>query len=163
MSQQVVGFLCVVAPKGNTKMRIMFGQGEGERQYGNFYGNGLKPYQTIEEAKIGQKQLSARPDFKSVVLAKISMEIFRGTEIETLHKKKNLAVLIFASVRIRIIGRWIKNTPSAYPLYGADIENNGFRPYRSFQEAFFSASEAQRQAGCSVALATFKFVRVPDI
>ena len=162
--QNLTGFLCIAVPKESAKRRIMFGQGDSEKPYSNFCGNGLKPYSTIERAKIGRKELLARGIFKKVTLAKISMEIARGREeMEFLRGKRDLVVLMFCEISVRMIGRWTKGAPSIYPLYGAEIEENGFSPYRSFDKVLYSATEAHRQGACPVALATFELEKVNNL
>ncbi|MBI4059563.1 hypothetical protein HY406_00690 [Candidatus Giovannonibacteria bacterium] len=134
----------------------------------NFQSNNLEPFKTKKEALRSKKALERLgfSDMERVSLGFVQMEVAE-TEAECLQLegKKNLVVLkkerwTKEEWDIQLIGRGVEGKPGIYPLIGAFLFDNGFKPFLNFDGAIYAAREVARQAQCPAALATFQLKRL---
>lgn len=162
----IQGYVCVVETKMEKHtFQILFGRPVDKYMqpygYESLASNGLKPFQTLEEAREASLSLEKRDDIDAVWLGRIEMKILDPDELDNpdIRQATNLVVVEYRDKDdISLRGTLVEPFCSTVP--GTPLEQNGFRPFDSFDSAYYVAHEARRQAACPVALATFKLERV---
>lgn len=168
--RKVNGYVFVVQLKG-THYKPMFGKKEEERSNGNYAnmgGNGLIPYDSVEQAVEGAEDFKQkRKGVEEIKIGKLEMEIAESVEEFEEFREKDSLVVIKREVEENYIdesflGPIVEGKPDFYPLPGAFLENNGYKPFYSkewagsaYQRVLYLAGEIARQCQCGGVLATF--------
>ncbi len=126
----------------------------------SFCTNDLTPFPTREKALTACSALEERKDFVRSELVEIKMEMAEtDEECYKLDGKKNLVVLMKGDGGTFLVGRLVSEKRHLYPLPGALLVDNGFKPFVDFEDAFDAAGQINRQ-GAPATLATFKLKRL---
>lgn len=144
-------------------MEVLFGKGIPGKfpDYANLESNGLVPFETIRDAYRVLLLLRERRDIWEPKLARISMRVAEiDTDLDALRKSRSLVVVFGIEGGPWLLGRLVEGKPSAHPIPGAYLCANGLKPFNSFADAEHSATQAKRQAGSSVTIASFYLKRL---
>jgi len=158
----IKGVVCIAVID---ETEVLFGKnmGRGQGHYESLQSNGLTPFADYHEARAAADELRKRKDVRETSMAILEMTLAEtAREAYALRRKRSLVVVrqIPESRETILIGVPIGERFSRYPLYGALLEENGLRPFTSFQSAMYTAEEEVRQTQCPVSIATFKLKRL---
>lgn len=166
--RKIRGFVCIAGNKnyaGEEQIaEILFGRNMGGGKIGNFENfqtNNLTPFKSLSKAKAAAEGISNMRDVVSVSFAHIRMDIIETEEeISCFKGKRNLVVVRKEEEGLGLLIGEAREGAGRYPLYGSELALNGMKPFSSFDDAYYVASEEHRQSQCPAFLATFKLKRL---
>jgi hypothetical protein len=164
--RSIKGYVCIAIDLFASRPReVPFGKniGKDDRAYQAFQMNNLTPFKSISEAQIARGELEERNDIGMVSIAWIEMKLAETLEeIYLLEGRKNLVVVRSCADepnKFELVGYDVRDENPRYPLLGADLTDNGFVPFSSFDTAEYIASEENRQSGSPTSIANFTLER----
>lgn len=171
--RKINGFVCIaeVITSNDFKREILFGVNVNLKDLKGkitetLQSNGLIPFSNLQMAEKAQKELIASKMFKKVRIAEIAMQLTETMkDVPFFIKRKNLIVVAVIEesgmlTDMRLMGTYVEGKCGQYPLPGALLEFNGFKPFSNFESAEYVASEAKRQMDCRVLIGTFTLKRL---
>jgi len=155
--KKINGYVCVST--SGEYLIYLFGKKVDEslnQSYENIESNGFTLFENKKEAIKGKKDLRERSDLDSIKLARLKMNIAENEkDLEQLINKTDLVAIMYSGVGDRLLGKYIEGMPSAHPIPGAYLRNNGLKTFDDFDETENTAREIVRQAQCKAGFATF--------
>lgn len=167
--RHIEGFVCIERHTRPVFARMHgknMGRGTGALE--SFSTNGLTPFPTLEEGMAGYSELISRKQYLGFDHARISLiklEIAQNNEeIEGLRRQRQSRFVVLQFIpefnESILFGRLNeKGLQNGYT--GTPFENNGLKPLRDFDSAYFRAYQIRRQAGTPVQIATFYLRYIP--
>lgn len=159
----VKGIICIAKmPTG----LFLFGRNsdqENSRYYEALETNGIAPFKNTKEARRAAYRLRQVFDVVGASLAKIDLIIAENEkDLEKLKKIKHPLVVLKKSEggAMCFLGRMVENKPSAYPLPGAYLYQNGLKGFEKFSEAYHLAIEVNRQGRCGALISAFVLTKI---
>ncbi|MCH7730773.1 hypothetical protein IID21_04650 [Patescibacteria group bacterium] len=162
--REVEGMICV----GRTaKVDILYGrsvQVEGQT-FEALKINGLIPFDTLENAKAAQEEISSKmPSFSKVEIAKIKLSIVENSqELNLLEGREGFIVLMERDYGDwELIGEYVEGRWPRGSIPGTPLQMNGLQPFSNMAEAVETAKEATRQGDTYATIAYFEYEEVEN-
>lgn len=172
--REIKGIICIAKSISPIKQERLFGPNTKRQEFNHqtFTSNGLVPFDYMSAAQEALLQLETRRsalDLTRIGLGYVKMEITSSDdEIELIRSRNNLIIIAELDFGHILLGRKVANVPGVAYAPVSNLELNGFKVIRNYEQAgthiFGALYEVRRQGHpLSSYLATFKFKRLKRI
>lgn len=163
--REVKGYLALAEIHGGFFKEVLFGPPEsGSDRYYHFPSNNFRTYSDITVARELKRHLSRKYNSSRVSVVHVDMKIGETREdvYDELNKEKNLVVIAFYDYATQLVGPYLDPEDRLPRIAdtGCFLQDNGFKPFRSFKGAEYLEREIGRQHASRTTLATFKLRRL---